>query len=207
MGGPRVPNVAPEYRLAVGDKISMVLPTQMDFSTEAVVRPDGKVTFPFVGDVMAAGYTPSELDSMVTVGLREVVIEPDIAIIVTRYTDQLVYVLGEVQNPGAYEIMHGMTTTQAISQAGGPSNMAKLTDVVLVRRVTPYEAKGTKLDIERFLEEGDFQQDAQLQAYDIVYIPRTKIGTMSTWLDTFFKGWTHPLTLIVRGYELIVLLE
>ena len=205
LGPPRVPNLEREYRLAVGDEIALIMPFQKDFNTEAVVRPDGVVTFPIVGDVIAAGYTPTELDSVVTHSFEEILVEPDLSILVRKYTDQLVYVLGEVSRPGAYELVPGITVTGALSQAGGPTNVAKLTDVVLVRRVSPYEVEGAKINIERFFEDGDFRADASLEAYDIVYVPRTKIGSMAAWLDTFFRGWTHPLTLIVRGYDLILI--
>jgi polysaccharide export outer membrane protein len=205
LGRSEIPLLEHEYVLAVGDGILLDVSYHDNFDTKAVVRPDGKVTFPLVGEVMAAGYTPSQLDSLVTRKLAEVIIDPDVSIIVESYSDQLVYVLGEVDRPGAYEVQRGMTATQAITQAGGPTPIAKLTDVVLIRRETPYKASGAKLDLESFLKNGDFRADAYLQAYDIVYVPRTKIGALSVWLDNFFKGWTQPLSLIVRGYDLILI--
>lgn len=204
-GEPEVPQVESEYRLAVGDEIALVMPFQEGFNAEVVVRPDGMVTFPYVGEVKAAGYTPTELDSLVSIEFKEILVEPDLSIVVRKYTDQLVFVLGEVSKPGAYELVPGLKVTGALSQAGGPTNIAKLTDVVLIRRLTPYEVEGKKVDIERFFEDGDFKADAQLQSYDIVYVPRTKIGSMSVWLDTFFRGWTQPLALIVRGYDLVLI--
>lgn len=204
-GKQEVPHVDREYRLAVGDEIALIMPFQESFNAEVVVRPDGMVTFPFVGDVKAAGYTPTELDSLVSIEFKEILVEPDLSILVRKYTDQLVFVLGEVGRPGAYELVSGITVTGALSQAGGPTTIAKLTDVVLIRRVTPYEVEGKKVNIERFFEDGDFQADAHLQSYDIVYVPRTKIGSMSVWLDTFFRGWTQPLSLIVRGYDLALI--
>jgi polysaccharide export outer membrane protein len=205
LGPVELPVVEHEYILAVGDQIALNVSFHEEFNTRAVVRPDGKVTFPVVGETMAAGYTPSQLDSLVTGKLSEMIIEPDVAIIVEMYSDRLVYVLGEVARPGAFEVERGMTATQAIAQAGGPTTIGKLTDVVLIRRETPYKATGAKLDLERFLKEGDFKADAYLQAYDIVYVPRTKIGAVSVWLDNFFKGWTQPLSLIVRGYDLVLI--
>lgn len=205
LGGPQLPDVNREYVLAVGDQIAMRMAYHKEFDTDAVVRPDGRVTFPIVGDVMAAGYTPSKLDSVVTGDYARIIKNPDVVIIVKVYSDQLVYVLGEVVRPGAYEVQRGMTASQAIAQAGGATPIGKLTDVVLIRRETPYKAAGAKLDLERFLEDGDFTADAYLRAYDIVYVPKTKIGSMSVWMDNFFKGWTQPLSLIVRGYDLVLI--
>jgi polysaccharide export outer membrane protein len=205
LGRSELPLLEHEYVLAVGDELLLNVSYHSEFETKAVVRPDGKVTFPIVGEIMAAGYTPSQLDSLVTRQFAEVIINPDVAIIVEVYSEQLVYVLGEVDRPGAYKVERGMTATQAITQAGGPTAIAKLTDVVLIRRETPYKADGAKLDLERFLNDGDFKADAYLQAYDIVYVPKTKIGSMSVWMDNFFKGWTQPLSLIVRGYDLVLI--
>lgn len=193
-----------EYLLAVGDKLMLNVAFQSDLTAEVVVRPDGKVTFPVVGDVMAAGLTSSELDSLVTEEMKEYVKTPDVSIIVQEYSDQLVYVLGEVGVPGAYEIQRGMTVSQAIASARGPTTIAKLTDVVLIRRETPYKATGVKLDIEHFFEDGDYEADAYVRAYDIVYVPRTKVGTVSVFVEQVFRGWSYPLNVIVRGYELIL---
>jgi len=199
------PQLEREYRLAVGDELALRVSFHDEFDTDAVVRPDGKVTFPLVGEVAAAGRTPSELDSLVTEKFEEFLKDPDVSIVVRKYSDQLVFVLGEVKTPGAYVLTRGMTVTQALAQARGVTEIAKLTDVVLIRRETPYKAEGVKLDIEHFLEDGAFEQDALLKPYDIVYVPRTKIGSMSTFMDSFFRGWTHPLSLIVRGYDLILI--
>jgi protein involved in polysaccharide export with SLBB domain len=196
-----------EYRLAVGDKLLLIVAFHQSLNTEAVVRPDGVITFPVVGEVMAAGLTPSDLDSLVSERMGEYVIEPDVAIVVQKYSEQLVFVLGEVGAPGAYEVRRGMTVTQAITVARGPTTKAKLTDVVLIRRETPYKATGVVLDIEHFLEDGNFEADAYVRAYDIVYIPRTKVGTVSVFLEQVFRTWTYPLNVIVRGYDLILLDE
>jgi polysaccharide export outer membrane protein len=192
-----------EYRLAVGDQLLLDVAFQQDLGVAVVVRPDGKVTFPIAGEVMAAGLTASELDSLVTEEMKEYIIAPEVSVIVQKYADQLVYVLGEVSVPGAYEIQRGMTVSHAITLAKGPTTLARLTDVVLIRRESPLKATGVKLDIEHFFEDGNYEADAYVRAYDIVYVPRTKVGTASVFVEQVFKGWTYPLNVIVRGYELI----
>jgi polysaccharide export outer membrane protein len=196
-----------EYILAVGDEIDLQVLFYRDFDASAVVRPDGRVTFPLVGDIQAAGFTPSELDSVVTQRFSEIVIDPDVSIIVKKYSEQLVFVLGEATRPGAYPLQRGMTLVGALSSAGGATKIARLTDVVLIRRETPYKGWGAKMDVQRFFEKGDFTADPYLQAYDIVYVPRTKIGKLSVFLETFFRPMAYPLSLIVRGYELTILEE
>jgi polysaccharide export outer membrane protein len=193
-----------EYRLAVGDELLLNVAFHDGLTTHAVVRPDGKITFPVVGEVAAAGLTPSELDAIVTERMAEYVINPDAVIVVQKYSEQLIYVLGEVVVPGAYAVRRGMTVSQAITAARGPTTIAKLTDVVLIRRETPYKATGVKLDIEHFFEDGNYEADAYVRAYDIVYIPRTKVGTVSVFLEQIFRSWTYPLNVIVRGYDMII---
>jgi polysaccharide export outer membrane protein len=193
-----------EYVLAVGDKISLNVLFYKDFDAEAIVRPDGRITLPLVGDIQAAGFTPSALDSIVTERFSEIIVDPNVSIVVKEYSEQLVYVLGEVERPGSYPVERGMTLVGAISSAGGATNIARLTDVVLVRRETPQLAWGTKLDVERFFQHGDFGADPYLKAYDIVYVPRTKIGNVSVFLDTLFRPLSAPLGQVVRGYEVAV---
>jgi polysaccharide export outer membrane protein len=196
-----------EYALAVGDQIALEVLFYDDFDATAVIRPDGKVTLPLVGEIEAAGFTPSRLDSLVTARFSEIVVDPNVSIIVKEYSDQLVYVLGEVELPGAYPLQHGMTLVGALSAAKGTTRLARLTDVVLVRRETPLKGWGVKLNVERFFEEADFSADPQLQAYDIVYVPRTKIGSLSVFLELVFRPLAYPLSIIVRGYELVTVEE
>ena len=196
-----------EYVLAVGDEIALEVLFYADFDASAVIRPDGRATLPLVGEILAAGFTPSQLDSLVTLRFAEIIVDPEVSIIVKEYTDQLVYVLGEVEVPGAYPLQRGMTLVGALSSAHGATKMARLTDVVLVRRETPLKAWGAKLNVERFFKDADFSADPQLQAYDIVYVPRTKIGSLSVFLDQFFRPMAFPLSIIVRGYELTVVGE
>jgi protein involved in polysaccharide export with SLBB domain len=204
-GTPQPISPTQEYRLAVGDQLLFDVAFHQGLKTDAVVRPDGVVTVPVVGEVVAEGMTPSELDSLLTERMAEYVINPEVSVIVKKYSEQLVYVLGEVIAPGAYDVKRGMTVSQAITAARGQTTLAKMTDVVLIRRETPYKATGVKLDIEHFFEDGHYEADAYVQPYDIVYVPRTKVGTVSVFLEQVFRSWTYPLNVIVRGYDLILL--
>jgi len=206
-GAPSALSTDREYVLAVGDQIAMEVLFYEDFDASAVIRPDGKATFPLMGEIRAAGFTPSQLDSLVTARFSEIIVDPDVSIIVKEYSDQLVYVLGEVELPGAYPLQHGMTLVGALSAAKGATRTARLTDVVLVRRETALKAWGAKVNVERFFEEADFSADPQLQAYDIVYVPRTKIGSLSVFLELVFRPMAYPLSIIVRGYELVTVEE
>jgi polysaccharide export outer membrane protein len=115
-----------DYLIQVGDTISVRVWNQDSISAKTKVRPDGKVSIPFVNDVDAAGATPTELAARVQVRIKDIIVNP----IVT------VTVLGEVTRPGNYQLEASAGVLQALAIAGGPTAFADK-DWIMVLRQKP----------------------------------------------------------------------
>jgi len=92
---------AEEYILGVEDKLSISVWKEPDLLRSVTVRPDGKITFPLIGDVQAAGRTPRGLTDEIAKALSKFIKEPVVTVIVEEINNYKVFVLGEVATQGA----------------------------------------------------------------------------------------------------------
>lgn len=129
-------NVAPDYRLATGDKLRVEVYKDEQLSQSLQIRPDGRITLPLVGDVTAAGKTSAELRDMLAEELKEYVVNPVVTVIVVETVPQNVFVMGEVNSPGPKAVKGEIPILQALAMAGGFKDFAR-TKNIQVLRTTP----------------------------------------------------------------------
>jgi polysaccharide export outer membrane protein len=122
-----------EYRLGAGDRIRIEVYKDPELSGEMQIRPDGKITLAFVGDITASGKTPLELDDAVTNALKEYVNNPQVTVVVVQATAATAYVLGEVARPGSVPVNGDMNVLQVLSLAGGVTEWAKTKNIRILR--------------------------------------------------------------------------
>ena len=115
---PLPPLIDNEYVIGVGDELQVVFPYHTNLTErDLIVRRDGRISLPYVGDQMAAGITPMDLDSLLTVRFSEILREPNLSVIVSTPALQKVYVLGYVRTPGKVEFDDELSMLQAVSEA------------------------------------------------------------------------------------------
>jgi polysaccharide export outer membrane protein len=130
----QAPATAEEYRMGAGDKLRIEVYKDPQLSQSAQVRPDGKVTLPLVGDMMATGLTPIELRDAITAALKEFITNPTVTVIVVEATAATAYVMGEVNHPGAVNLQAPLTIMQALALAGGLKDFADAKNVRVIRK-------------------------------------------------------------------------
>lgn len=123
-----------DYQLVVGDKLRVEVYREPQLSQSVEIRPDGKITLPMVGDVTAAGVTARELGATLAERLREYLTNPVVTVIVAEATPPTVYVMGEVNSPGALPMRTPMTALQALAMAGGFKEFANRKNIRILRR-------------------------------------------------------------------------
>jgi polysaccharide export outer membrane protein len=128
------------------------------------VRPDGRITLPLAGDIMAAGLTSIELKDRISGALKEYVANPVVTVIVVEVVEPLVYVMGEVNQPGSVPMRGPMTVLQALAVAGGFKEFANTRGIRILRRsadnskveTIPFNySSAVKRGTSVFLREGD----------------------------------------------------
>jgi polysaccharide export outer membrane protein len=132
-GSPK-PSEAADYRLAAGDKLRIEVYKDAQLSQSLQIRPDGKITLPLIGDIPAAGSTPRELAGTLTERLREYVTTPVVTVIVAEAMPPMVYVMGEVNSPGAKPMHEPTTVLQVLALAGGFKDFANPKKIKILRK-------------------------------------------------------------------------
>jgi polysaccharide export outer membrane protein len=133
-----------EYLIQVGDTISVRVWNQDSISAKTKVRPDGKVSIPFVNDVAAAGATPTELAARVQVRIKDIIVNPVVTVTLDEPRPLIVAVLGEVTRPGNYQLEASAGVLQALAIAGGPTAFADK-DRIMVLRQKPDGSGATRI--------------------------------------------------------------
>jgi polysaccharide export outer membrane protein len=155
----------PDYKLHPGDEIEVSVWKEVDLQRKVVVRPDGRFTFPLSGEVAAAGRTVSDVRTDIENRLKRYIPEPVVTVSVTGIGGNQIYVIGQVNKPGAYVMNPQINVLQALSVAGGATPFAGLNDIIVIRgsgagqRVLPFRysdvSKGRNLEQNVLLEAGD----------------------------------------------------
>jgi len=166
--------VAPEYRIGVGDSLEINVWRNPELSRAVQVRPDGKISMPLVGDVVAADLTTGQLAQSVTNILSGYVKSPQVAVIVVNSSSsdfqRRVRVTGAVKNPQSLPYRDGMTVLDLVLIAGGPSEFASANKAKLYRKVNG-EIKVYPIKLDDLINSGDVETNYTLQPSDIVTVP------------------------------------
>ncbi len=105
-----------------------------ELSSEVVVRPDGKISLPLIGDIRAVGLTADQLSARIADQLTEFMQDPTVSVQVMAINSNYIYVLGEVAAPGKISLKSYTTVLQAISLAGGLTQFASKNNIQVLRR-------------------------------------------------------------------------
>ncbi|MBN1689109.1 MAG: polysaccharide biosynthesis/export family protein [Candidatus Omnitrophica bacterium] len=159
-----------EYRVGIGDLLQIEVYDEEDLTREVRVLTDGMISFPLLGSITAAGLTVQELEQSLTKKLGEkYLVNPQVTVFVKEFSQ--VFVFGEVQSPGAFPIYGRMTVFEAITLAGGFTEVANASSVKIIR-TTGRGEEAFEVDINRLAKKGDTTQDIELQANDRVIVKR-----------------------------------
>ena len=139
-----------EYRIGISDQLRISVWREEDVSLPVIVRPDGKITVPLVGDVQAAGRTATDITRQIAQALTKYIKEPIVTVIVEEINSNTVYVIGEVNRQGAIELRQRTRFLQALAMAGGLTEFADKSRIVLLREVDGREVV-RELDFKRLI--------------------------------------------------------
>ena len=160
-----------EYRIGAGDILEIITWKEPDFTRDQVlVRTDGKITFPLLNDVQAAGLTPTELKGNIEKGLKNYVENPIVTVNVRDPQSQKFYILGEVVNTGEYPLAKNLTVLQAFALAGGFTEWASKKEIILLRNEDGKD-KIYRINYKEITKGEDFSQNLQLRADDTIIVP------------------------------------
>ena len=167
---------AEEYYMRPGDELNIVVTQQQDLGNSStnqspfVVRPDGNVSFPLVGEIHAEGMTVSQFTDVLQQGLSRYIVDPDVSVNISKLGRVRVYVFGEVKKPGAVELEKGHTVIDAIGAAQGFTRDTAKKKIFLIHQDQPKSL--IPINLNNMLKTGDMSQNVTLREGDILYLPK-----------------------------------
>lgn len=153
------------YLMGPEDTLEIAVWKEESLQREVLVRPDGMISFPLLGDLQAAGRTPSQLKAEITKKLKKYIPAPVVTVMVVKVAGYKIYVIGQVKKAGQFQVGRYLDVMQALALAGGLTPFASENNIIILRRKNGRETvlgfeyaavkKGRKLDQNIVLESGD----------------------------------------------------
>ncbi len=161
---------SPDYVIGPEDVLKIDVWKEPEMSGTNPVRPDGKISLPLVGDVPAAGLTPTQLTADLTTRLKKFLEDPRVTVTVNSVQSQRVFILGQVGRPGAYPLLPEMTVLQALSTAGGLSQYAAADKIYVLRNDGGKQVK-LAFQYKQVIKGHKPEQNIVLKSGDTVVVP------------------------------------
>jgi polysaccharide export outer membrane protein len=155
------------YLIGAQDVLSILVIGERDYSGQYLVRPDGRISMPFIGEVVAGGKTPEELRKDVAERLTEWVKKPQVSVALVSVNSKKYFLQGEVLKPGEYNLIVPTTIMEGLVQAGGFKDFANQKDIRILR-----DGGRTILhfNYKEMLKGKNLKQNVLLQPGDIIVV-------------------------------------
>ncbi|MBC7952488.1 MAG: polysaccharide biosynthesis/export family protein [Rhodospirillaceae bacterium] len=175
------------YIIEPGDALDVRFFYNPELNEEVMVRPDGNISLPLVGEMRAAGRSPTQLEGLLRDSYSRELRQAAITVIVKGFAGQRVYVDGEVGEPQMVNIAGNLSAMQAVASAGGFKPSARKGEVLVIRRAGTPKPVVIPVDLDAAISGTDTSQDILLQPYDVVFVPKTAIAEVNQFVDQYFR--------------------
>lgn len=159
----------PPFVIGLEDRLSIFVYGQNELSRSVTVRPDGKITVPLVGDVVAEGHTPTDLGQRLTEALSAYIRDPVVTVSVEQINHFKIYVLGEVGGQGEMQLSGPTRILQVIAKAGGLSPYADRSNIQILRYRNGKETR-IRVDYKKIINGGDPEMNVMLEPGDVILV-------------------------------------
>jgi polysaccharide export outer membrane protein len=166
----------PLYRLCKSDVVQASFTFSPEFDQTVTVQPDGYIVLKGVGSIFVEGATLSQASNTIRNAYSKMLREPEVTLTLKEFEKPYFIAAGQVGHPGKYELRSEVTVTEAVAMAGGFTQQAKHSQVVLFRRVSEQLAEARVLNIKRALQTRELGEDVRLHPGDLVYVPQSRIS-------------------------------
>ena len=150
------------FQIGAEDVLAIQVWREPDFSRQVMVRPDGKITLPLIGELQGSGLTPDQLAKALTESLSKYLNNPQVIVTVLQVNSKKYFITGEIQKPGSFPLVVPTHVLDAISGAGGFRDFANQKKIVILRKGQRLKfnykdvIKGKNTEQNVFVENGDY---------------------------------------------------
>ncbi|MEP7117215.1 MAG: polysaccharide biosynthesis/export family protein [Acidobacteriota bacterium] len=178
-GRPTTPQPAPaavaaevpgDYVIGADDVLGIVFWREADISGDVTVRPDGRITLPVIGEMVAAGLRPAALQMQITAAAAKYLTDPNVAVVVRIINSRRIFVTGRVTTPGAHLLKGPLNVLQAIALSGGLTEYADAKNIAVLREVNG-RTERFAFNYKDVAKGKHIEQNITLQPGDTVVVP------------------------------------
>jgi len=153
------------------DRLAINVWKEPDLTRSIPVRSDGKISLPLVGEVLATGRTPLQLEEEISTKLKNYITEPEVTVIVEQINSQKFNILGQVAKPGSYPLAVATTVLDAIAAAGGFRDFAKQKNIYILRQGAGGRETRIAFNYKDVIRGKNPAQNIKLEPHDTVVVP------------------------------------
>jgi polysaccharide biosynthesis/export protein len=187
----------PRYTLHPGDVLDLQYRYTPEFNQTVTITPDGYITLSLIGEVHVSELTLKEAHDLILEKAQTRLRDPELNIVLKDFQGPYVVVAGEVNKPSKIDLRENMTAVQAVMLCGGFLASARQTEVVLFRKISSDTAEVRVLNLKKFRNVSDLEHDIQLQAGDMLLVPRNRIEGLSRYMKLLNVGtYFNPLQVV-----------
>jgi len=184
----------PRYKIAASDTFDLTFPLSPEYNQLGVsVQPDGFVTLYGIGDTKVQGLTIPELTETLRQSYGKILHDPIISIVLKDFNKPYFIADGQVGHPGKYDLRADTTLTQAVAIAGGFTEDAKHSQVLLFRRVSDAWVSTQIFDLKKMEAKGDLREDPYLHPGDTLFVPKNRLSKIKAFLPSSSMGAFYPI--------------
>jgi polysaccharide biosynthesis/export protein len=181
------PVMSDEYLLKPCDVVEIKFLKNPELNDTVTIRPDGRISLQMIDEVVAAGLTPAQLDDLLTRKYALLLSHTMITVVVRTFTNERVYVGGEVNLPQVITFTGRLNALQAVFMAGGFKPDARITRVIIVSKGPDNKPVVREVNLKKALAgEMDFE-DYRLKPFDVVYVPQTRMAGIDQFMSHLYR--------------------
>ncbi|HSY64204.1 MAG TPA: polysaccharide biosynthesis/export family protein [Terriglobales bacterium] len=182
------------YKIEPGDSFDITFDLSPEFNQTGVsVQPDGFVTLHGVGDVKVQGQSVPELTQTLRKVYGKILNDPAISVVLKDFQRPYFIADGQVARPGKYELRGDTTLTEAIAMAGGFTEYAKHSQVVLYRRVDATWTSAQLINVKKMENDRSLREDPFLHPGDMLFVPKNRISKIKPFIPNTGMGAYAPI--------------
>ncbi len=174
----------PRYQVEAGDVIDLSFSPTAEYNQTVSVQPDGYITLRDAGDTYVQGKTVPELREAISAAYSKILHDPEITVLLKEFDKPHFTASGQVGHPGKYDLRAGTRVSEALAIAGGMTDKAKDSQVLLFRRVSDDWVETKLLDM-KAVYKGRYEEDVDLRPGDMLFVPQNRISKIKPFLPTY----------------------
>lgn len=183
-GGPALQRRNPRYQLCAGDVMDLVFTISPEFNQTVTIQPDGFISLQSVGDVHVEGQTVPQAVETIRQAYINILHDPVVSVSLKDFNKPYFIASGEVMKPGKFDLRGETTVSEAIATAGGFTDGAKQSEVLVFRRISDQWTEVKRINVKHLLHAQNLQEDPELHPGDMIWVPKGFIGKLKRVIPT-----------------------